>query len=74
MNLILSLDEETVARARRSAEAFGKSLVQQVHEYLERLSGKTYALADAAEFRRVSLEARGRSRSWKFNRDEIHQR
>jgi hypothetical protein len=30
------------------------------------------ALAD--EFRRLSLEPKGNSRGWKFNRDEIHER
>ncbi len=74
MKLILSLDEETVARARRSAEALGKSLDQLVREYLEQLGGKIDTVTDAAEFRRLSLEAKGRSRGWKFNRDEIHQR
>ena len=74
MNLTLSLDEETLLRARRSAEALGKSVNQLVREYLEQLGGKTDPAADAAEFRRLSLEANGRSRGWKFNREEIHQR
>lgn len=74
MNLTLSLDEETVARARRSADALGKSVNQLVREYLEQLAGKTDPIADAAEFRRLSLEAKGRSHGWKFNRDEIHER
>ncbi len=74
VNLTLSLDEETVARARRSAEALGKSVNQLIREYLEQLGGKTDPVTDAAEFRRLSLEAKGRSRGWKFDRDEIHER
>jgi hypothetical protein len=74
MNVTLSVDEETLVRARRSAEALGKSVNQLVREYLEQLGGKTDPAADAAEFKRLSLEAKGRSRGWKFNREEIHQR
>ena len=73
MNLILSLDEETVARAL-SAEALGKSLNQLVREYLEQLGGKTDPVVDAAEFRHLSLETNGRPNGWVFKRDEIHER
>ena len=74
VNLTLSIDERLVRRARRRAEAMGKSLNQLVREYLERLSGNDDAERDVEELRRLSAESRGRSRSWRFDRDQLHER
>lgn len=74
MNITLSVDEEVVRRARSQAERLGKSVNQLVREYLEQLAGKTDLVSDAAEFERLSLLAKGNSRGWRFNRDEIHGR
>lgn len=72
MNLTLSLDAQTVSRARKRAEALGKSLNQLVREYLQQLAGADDAERSIAEFRRLS--GRGHSRGWRFDRDEIHER
>jgi hypothetical protein len=74
MNVTLSLDEELLRRARRRAEALGTSVNQVVRDYLEEFTGKRDPKADAAEFERLSHQANGNSRGWKFNRDEIHER
>jgi hypothetical protein len=74
MNLTLSIDERIVQRARGAAEAMGKSLNQLVREYLETLALTEDAGADIAELRALSKSAKGRSRGWKFNRDELHER
>ncbi len=74
MNLTLSVDEQTAARARKRARAMGKSLNQLVREFLERLGGNDDAASDVAELRRLSVPARGRSRGWRFDRDELHER
>ena len=37
MNITLSVDEKTAERARKVAQAMGKSLNQLVREYMERL-------------------------------------
>lgn len=74
MNLTLSIDEEVLAKARRRAEALGTSVNQLVREYLERVAGSTDLEADAREFARLSEVARGHSRGWKFDRDELHER
>ena len=74
MNLTLSVDEGTAARARKRAQAMGKSLNQMIREYLERLGGSDDAQQDVDELRRLSVEGRGRSRGWRFNRDELHER
>ncbi len=72
MNVTLSLDDQLVARARKRAEALGKSLNQLVREYLEKLAGGDDPERSIEEFRRLS--GRGNSRGWRFDRDEIHGR
>jgi hypothetical protein len=72
MNLTLSIDEQLVARARKRADALGKSLNQLIRDYLQRLAGGDDAERSIEEFR--SLSGKGHSRGWRFNRDEIHDR
>jgi hypothetical protein len=74
MNLTLAVEERLVKRARKKAEAMGKSLNQLVREYLERLVGGDDAERDVEELRRLSEASRGRSRGWRFDRDEVHER
>lgn len=74
MNVTVSVDDEVVVRARRRAEALGTSVDQLVREYLEQLAGKSDSTQDAEGFARLSLEAKGDSRGWKFNRAEVHKR
>jgi Family of unknown function (DUF6364) len=72
VNLTLSVDEQTVARARKKAQALGKSLNQLIRDYLHRLAGGDNAERSIEEFRKLS--GQGHSRGWRFNRDEIHER
>jgi len=72
MNVTLSIDEQTVARARKKAEALGKSLNQLIRDYLQRLAGGDDPEQSIEEFKRLS--GQGNSRGWRFNRDEIHAR
>jgi hypothetical protein len=72
MNLTLSLDDHLVRRARKKAEALGKSLNQLIRDYLQTVAGGDDAERSIAEFERLS--GKGNSRGWRFNRDEIHQR
>jgi hypothetical protein len=74
VNITLSVDERLVRRARKKAGAMGKSLNQVVREYLERLAGSDDAERDVAELRQLSRESRGRTRGWRFNRAELHER
>lgn len=74
MNITLAVDEQLVKRARKAAEAQGKSLNQVVREHLERLTAQDDTEAWIAEFERLSRVSKGRSRGWKFDRDEIHAR
>ncbi len=72
MNVTLSIDDQLVERARKKAEALGKSLNQLVREYLQKLAGGDDAEQSIAEFKRLS--GTGDSHGWRFNRDEIHER
>jgi Family of unknown function (DUF6364) len=72
MNVTLSIDEQTVERARKKAEALGKSLNQLIRDYLQTLAGGDDPERSIAEFKRLS--GRGHSRGWRFSRDQIHER
>jgi hypothetical protein len=74
MNITLSVDEHVVRRARAAAEAMGKSLNQMVRDYLAGLAAADDVDADIAELRELSGASGGRSRDWKFDRDELHGR
>lgn len=74
MNLTLSIDDRVVKEARKKAEAMGKSLNQLVRDYLQQLTADDDARRDIEELRRLSAQAKGNSRGWKFNREEIHDR
>jgi hypothetical protein len=74
VNLTLSIDDEVVRKARQRAEALGTSVNQLVREYLEQLAGKPDPKELAERLRRLSEQAHGDSRGWKFNREEIHDR
>jgi hypothetical protein len=72
MNVTLSIDEQTVARARKKSEALGKSLNQLIRDYLQTLAGGDDPERSIEEFKRLS--GKGHSRGWRFNRNEIHER
>jgi replicative DNA helicase len=72
MNITLSIDEQLAARARKRAEALGKSLNQMVRDYLQKLAGGDDPERSIEEFRQLS--GKGHSRGWRFDRNEIHER
>jgi replicative DNA helicase len=72
MNVTLSLDDQLVSRARKKAQALGKSLNQMIRDYLQMVAGGDDAERSIEEFKRLS--GRGNSRGWRFNREEIHKR
>ncbi len=72
MNVTLSIDAHLVARARKKAEALGKSLNHLIRDYLERLAGSDDPERSIEEFKRLS--GHGHSRGWRFDRDHIHER
>lgn len=73
MNLIVSIDDPIVARARQIAERMGTSVEQLVREYLEALVEGDDAELEIEELRRLSQLGAGRSRGWRFSRDQAHE-
>src|SRR5277367_6477983 len=63
MNVTLSIDEQIVARARKKADALGKSLNQLIRDYLQKLAGGDDPDRSIEELR--SLPGRGHSRDWR---------
>lgn len=52
----------------------GKSLNDLIRDHLAQLSAADVPQRDVEELRRLSAKAKGHSRGWRFNRDEIHVR
>jgi hypothetical protein len=69
MNLTLSVDEQLVARARRRAEALGKSLNQLIRDYLQELAGGDDPEESIEEFRRLSGKGHSRGLALQSRRD-----
>lgn len=74
MNVTLSIDERLVQRARSVAGAMGKSLNQVIRDYLMALTTQGEPDAFGDELRRLSAEAKGRSRGARFTREDAHAR
>jgi hypothetical protein len=75
VNITLSVDEQTVDKARRAARAMNKSLNQMVREYLEQLARQDQVVRDIETFRRLSSQHDGKSpEGWKWNREELYDR
>ena len=74
MNITLSIEERLARKARKAAEAVGKSLNQLVREHLEAVTAETSDDEFVAELRRLSARSGRRSRRWRFARELAHER
>ncbi|HVK88693.1 MAG TPA: DUF6364 family protein [Kofleriaceae bacterium] len=74
MNLTLSVDEQTVERARAVAQEQGTSLNALIREFLERLAGRPRGAEIAGELRRLWAQpgARSRSEPYRFRREDAY--
>jgi hypothetical protein len=73
MNVTLSIDDQTLARARQLAQQRGTSLNQMIRDYLDSLTARDPAQT-VAELRRLWQEEEGDSGGWKWNREELYDR
>ena len=64
--------DSSYSRARKKADALGKSLNQLIRDYLQKLADGDDPEQSIEEFKKLS--GRGHSRGWRFNRNEIHER
>jgi hypothetical protein len=73
MNVTLSIDDQTLDRARKLALKRGTSLNQMIRDYLASLSGNEPHQA-LSELERLWREEPGNSGGWKWNREEAYDR
>jgi hypothetical protein len=73
MKVTLSINDQTLARARLLAQRSGMSLNQMIREYLESLTASDSAHA-VAELDRLWNEEVGDSGGWTWNREEAYDR
>ncbi|HEX5715167.1 MAG TPA: hypothetical protein VF179_03340 [Thermoanaerobaculia bacterium] len=73
MNIILSIDEQILARAQQLAERRGMSLDELIRECLENLTASDTAQA-LAELERLWSEVDAGSGGWKWSREELYDR
>lgn len=73
MNVTLSIDDQTIDRARQLAQQRGTSLNQMIRDYLAALTASDPADA-AAELERLWSEEEGDSSGWEWNREEVYDR
>ncbi len=74
MHLTLSIEDQLVERAQNVARHRGKTLDELLGELVRQLAEQDDAERDIQELRRLSHEGGGRSRGWRFDREEIHER
>ena len=71
LNITLSADEKNIKRARKAAQAMGKSLNQSVRDYLEQLAAGEEGLDAELEALR-SMAGRGNSGGQRISRDDLY--
>jgi hypothetical protein len=74
MTLTVSVDDQTISRARERAAALGKSLDELLRDYLQSLAGDDQAERDIAELKRLAMETGGHSHGQRWTREELHER
>lgn len=72
MNLTLSIDEQTVKRARERLRAVGKSVNDEIRDHLRRVAGED-DVEQAIQFLRETSGRGNPEPGWKWNRDEIYE-
>jgi len=72
MNITISVDEETVEKARDHARCEGRSLQDLIREYLQRLVGERSHDDVADELRELLTQHGGHSGGYRFRRADIY--
>jgi len=74
MDLTVTLDDQILRQAQKTAATLGKTVPQLVLEYLQKLATQDEVRRDLETFDRLSSPPRGDSAGWRFNREEIYER
>ena len=71
VNITLSIDEQTVERAREKLRATGKSINQEIREHLQHIAGDDDIERDLEYLERTA--GLGDSNGWKYNREDAYE-
>lgn len=74
MNITLTIDEETLARARELAEKQGTSVGELIRSYLETLAVAPASGEILAELKNLWETTAGNSAGSTWTREELHER
>jgi hypothetical protein len=74
MNVTLSIDEETLARARELAVLRGTSVNQMIRDYLEEVASDLSSEEILRELKTLWEEHPGDSGGRQWTREELHER
>ncbi len=74
MNVTLSIDDETLARARELAARRGTSLNQMILDYLEEVASDMSSGEILRELNELWENGSGDSRGMRWTREELHER
>jgi hypothetical protein len=72
MNLTLSIDRNTLEKARVTAAAMGLSVNEMVRRYLEKLAGETDQGETFRELKDLCMTQGGHSAGRRWNREDLH--
>ena len=72
-NITLSIDEQTVARAREVARAQGRSLNSLIRDYIRQLAGQGGSVQIYRRLEELWSEGTGRSGGYEFRRDDAYE-
>ena len=74
MNVTLSIDDETLARARELATRRGTSLNQMIRDYLEEVASDMSTEEILQELELLWESGSGNSEGRRWTREELHER
>lgn len=74
MNVTLSIDYETLARARELATRRGTSLNQMIRDYLEEVASDLSSVEVLQELELLWKDSSGNSEGRHWTREELHER
>ena len=74
MNVTLSIDDETLTRARELAARRGTSLNQMIRDYLEEVASDLSSDEILLELNALWERGSGDSRGVRWTREELHER
>ncbi len=70
MDITVSIDDQMFQKAYLFAKSVNKTVEQLIYEYFKQFESE--ADKEISEFRRLTAEGQGRSKGWRFDREEFY--